>query len=106
MSPDVASPSNVASGANVVSGFPGRRSAEREGHSRTESLVTPYAQLRKTLASRDRSERRRDAYRVCYVEHPAQRDDYLAAALAGAQIHADHWTPSCSGSKAGSGPGG
>ena len=59
MSPDVASPSNVASGANVVSGFPGRRSAEREGDSRTESLVTPYAQLRKTLASRDRSLRRK-----------------------------------------------
>ena len=59
MSPDVASPSNVASGANAVSGFPGRRSAEREGDSRTESLVTPYAQLRKTLASRDRSLRRK-----------------------------------------------
>jgi glutaconate CoA-transferase subunit A len=44
MSPDVASASNVASGANFR---------------RTESLVTPYAQLRKTLASRDRSLRRK-----------------------------------------------
>jgi hypothetical protein len=43
------------------------------------------------LAGRDRSERSRDAHGVCYVKHPAQRDDHLTVAFAGTQIHADQW---------------
>jgi hypothetical protein len=56
---------DVASPKHVVSGFPGHRSAQCEGgsrtedFSRTEGLVPPYAQLRNTLASRDRSLRRK-----------------------------------------------
>lgn len=58
------------------------------------------------LAGRGRRERNRDARGVCYVKHPAQRDDNLTVAFAGTQIHADHGAPSRFGSKAGSRPGG
>ena len=39
---------------------------------------------------RDRSERSRDTHGIHYVKYPAQRDDNVAVAFAGTQIHAEH----------------
>ena len=43
---------------------------------------------------------------ICQVKLPAQRDDNMAVAFAGTQIHAEHREPPCFSSKAGSRPSG
>ena len=43
---------------------------------------------------------------IYQVKLPAQRDDNMAVAFAGTQIHAEHREPPCFSSKAGSRPGG